>query len=264
MKHVSVLKSNNLENLSQLGGLLELAPDAGKFINALVKGKNGDLLGAGATLFDLWSENKLREDFGWNPTVADITEISESYSNVVRVFQEQGIWGERTLYGKFDYELPNNCYGSGSAHLTVRSKVRVTFSHTSLLASLIKGQAIGLIPSLGNLWDLVPFSFVADWLWNIGDRLNDIDAQMFMLVLPVHFAVHSLTVTSFLSDADLDFLEVRPYPAGFAQFPGLRFYMRIPSLRLPFLRDSIYDFRAAHGPSDLATAGALAYTLMKG
>jgi len=263
MKHVSVLESNNLENFSQLSSTFELVPDVAKFISALSKGKNGDLLGSGATLLDLWAENRLREDFGWNPTVSDITELSESYESIVRVFREQGIWGERTLNGVFHYEMPFNCYGTGAVHLMARSKVRVRFDHSSLLATLIKGKSIGLIPSLGNLWDLVPFSFVADWAFNIGDRLRDIDAQAFMLMLPVHFAVHSLTLTTGLTDSQLQHLQLRPYPAGSSEFPGLKFYFRIPSLRLPILADSYYDFRAARGPSSLATAGALAYTFMK-
>lgn len=112
-KHTSVLESNNLENLTQLGGLAELIPDIGKFVSALTKGKNGDLLGAGATIFDLWSENRLREDFGFNPAVADVRELSDKYSDLVRALTVQDIWGQRTLYGKFNFDLPDDCYGFG-------------------------------------------------------------------------------------------------------------------------------------------------------
>lgn len=37
-----------------------------------------------------------------------------------------------------------------------------------------------LYPSLGNMWDLIPYSFVADWVVGLGDLFEDIDANVYM------------------------------------------------------------------------------------
>jgi hypothetical protein len=33
-------------------------------------------------------------------------------------------------------------------------------------------DSLGLLPSPGNLWDLVPLSFVVDWFWNAGNAMK--------------------------------------------------------------------------------------------
>lgn len=42
-----------------------------------------------------------------------------------------------------------------------------------------------IYPSLENLWDLVPYSFVADWFLNISDTLNGFDNKGYLCRLPV-------------------------------------------------------------------------------
>lgn len=42
-----------------------------------------------------------------------------------------------------------------------------------------------LLPTPGNLWDLIPFSFVIDWLFHIDQILTALDAQSTMSVIPV-------------------------------------------------------------------------------
>lgn len=55
------------------------------------------------------------------------------------------------------------------------------------LVSRIKrvGYELDTLPTAANLWDLVPFSFVLDWVLPIGDRLEEIEARNYMSSLPV-------------------------------------------------------------------------------
>jgi hypothetical protein len=44
---------------------------------------------------------------------------------------------------------------------------------------LISMNQYGLMPGLYNLWDMIPFSFIADWGSHLGDYLQDIDQRIF-------------------------------------------------------------------------------------
>lgn len=58
-----------------------------------------------------------------------------------------------------------------------------------------------LYPSLGNMWDLIPYSFVADWVVGVGDLLEDIDANVYMRYYEVKSITKSLKVQSGPIDA---------------------------------------------------------------
>lgn len=47
------------------------------------------------------------------------------------------------------------------------------------------GYELDLLPSLSNIWDLIPFSFVVDWFLPIGDRLATLETKGYMSTLPL-------------------------------------------------------------------------------
>lgn len=44
------------------------------------------------------------------------------------------------------------------------------------------------LPTLANLWDVVPFSFVVDWIFNVSSLLEGLDAQMLKSVIPIRYS----------------------------------------------------------------------------
>lgn len=50
---------------------------------------------------------------------------------------------------------------------------------------------LDITPSLANLWDLVPFSFVIDWFLPIGDQLSKIENKNYASTLPVVAACYT-------------------------------------------------------------------------
>lgn len=68
----------------------------------------------------------------------------------------------------------------------------------------------GLFPSLTNVWDLIPFTFVADWFLGIEDYLNAIDANTYWNLYQITSVLYSRKKTfsdigSILSNADWTF-----------------------------------------------------------
>lgn len=57
---------------------------------------------------------------------------------------------------------------------------------------LINADRRGLLPGLYNTWDMVPFSFVADWFSGLGDIFQDIDQSLYFR----YYKVDELLVTT--------------------------------------------------------------------
>jgi hypothetical protein len=263
-EYLGVLSSNYLENILQLDGIFDVVPDAVKILGILKDVRSMNLLGSGAKMLDVISEGVLAKSFAIDPTLRDIQEFSEKYDEVKKHVQQADMFGDRTLYGKFVFELPPGSLGRDQAVLVAKSKARVTFNDNSLLAAYMGGKALGILPTLSNLWDLVPFSFAIDWFYNIGQRLEDIDNRVFMMLLPCSHVVHSLYITTDFNDDEMSDLQISsPYPRASDEYPGMRIYERFVSKRLPTLRESFYDFRAAGGVPNITLGGSLLWTLFR-
>jgi hypothetical protein len=50
---------------------------------------------------------------------------------------------------------------------------------------------IDVFPELGNIWDVIPFSFVVDWFVPFGDLFDAIDANTYKSTLSVHYCTIS-------------------------------------------------------------------------
>lgn len=57
-------------------------------------------------------------------------------------------------------------------------------------------RALDFWPSAENLWDLVPYSFIADWFINLTDVCRRYDAQADMLRFPIKGALQSVKIST--------------------------------------------------------------------
>lgn len=53
------------------------------------------------------------------------------------------------------------------------------------------GYETDLLPTLSNLWDLVPYSFVVDWFLPIGRNLEQLELRNYIATLPVKACYHT-------------------------------------------------------------------------
>lgn len=74
---------------------------------------------------------------------------------------------------------------SGQAFCKQGCKVKVSNPNTYLAAQL------GLLNPAGTLWNVIPFSFIADWFGSVGDVLSSIDDFYGMSVLDAYTTLYS-------------------------------------------------------------------------
>lgn len=109
----------------------------------------------------------LQYHFGWEPLVKDIHEaciILESNfpSTVIRTrASSAGSYVLDDNYGGNNYRVPRFTF---RCHM--QAKVRC------INPNLHQATALGLTNPLSVLWEVVPFSFVVDWFWPVGEFLE--------------------------------------------------------------------------------------------
>jgi hypothetical protein len=74
---------------------------------------------------------------------------------------------------------------------TARMKIKISPPQSEIKKCIDALTRVGVAPNLYNLWDLVPFSFVADWFIGLGDVLESITQYGRVNAYDVHYVTTS-------------------------------------------------------------------------
>lgn len=107
----------------------------------------------------------LKYRYVYNTTKADV----EQYTRAKIGEYWKGLDFDQVLRGSID--IPDG---------TLKVKMRLRDNQSPNLDYFFIGlDQAGLFPGLYNVWDLIPYSFIADWFSNLGDVLQDIDQSIY-------------------------------------------------------------------------------------
>lgn len=166
VRDVQELDSNWIENLAGVKGTMDC-------INPLIDGykavENGDLRLARKAL----SGGYLVYKYVIAPGIADAKNLKDDGSRILSLATLNRFSNERRR-GSFSKEDKPVCGTKASLSYFTTYHLRLKSNYFSQVWSAL--EKIGLEPTVGQAWDLIPFSFVADWFLPIGDSLRNIDA----------------------------------------------------------------------------------------
>lgn len=120
------------------------------------------------------AKNWLEYKYGWMPVLQDIHGAAKSLADMrykprtnyfVASARGKEVWGRSGMQGSINYRAKVWC------------RVRVNSPSATL------GNKLGLLNPLTIAWELIPFSFVADWFVNIGDCIAEATAFTGLTVL---------------------------------------------------------------------------------
>lgn len=135
------------------------------------------------------SDVYLTGKYGWMPTISDLQEIWHAMTKYTAITDRNGF---RTTSARSISSI--NTSHDEKIEATQCIKLAIA-TEDSLFLSLLEGlEFIGLFPSLNNLWDLVPYSFVLDWFIDLGDLLERVDTRLRLLRLDIKYVTMSLKV----------------------------------------------------------------------
>jgi hypothetical protein len=107
----------------------------------------------------------------------------------------------------------------------------------------------GLLPLPSRLWDLIPFSFVADWFTGMSDRLRSAEIYAFSNFFTFDYLIHSYWVMQDNSASFPLLTAVTPVTSSW--------YRRELSRIIPRPQDSPFNFDSQPVRVNYLTAGSL-------
>jgi hypothetical protein len=163
------------------------ALELGSFAQSLVSSAS-ELAGAKsiATALKAGSSLYLASHYGLKLTVRDTQEIANAIDSWQTEYRYQTIGASHRV--SFDYPGRDDCTITCDLHLTGVIDY-FSLEQTDYLNSLKWGARalyeLDLAPTLANIWDAVPFSFVADWFAPIGQSFEKLELTNYIRTFQV-------------------------------------------------------------------------------
>lgn len=158
------------------------------------------------------ASNYLGVEYGILPTIDDLKSIWASFSTPY--FFDRNGFQRASAYDTAAAMSDTTIDGSRVetvVNLTRRVHLAVNTNDTGLDALVERMRKIGIFPSLTNLWDLIPYSFVLDWFVDVGAVLERIDTRHQLLNLDIPYCIlstKSVTTRAVVSQKDGLFLHM--------------------------------------------------------
>ena len=130
-----------------------------------------------------WASLILSANYGTRLTIQDTVELINAIIRAARSAHKADKRRFATLRSRSGYSVTGPKFLSGHRELHYKIYHRVIPEGvTSFVDSLYRWD---LLPTAGNIWDLIPYSFVIDWFVNIGDNIELADATLYAQTLKV-------------------------------------------------------------------------------
>jgi len=252
------VSNNILQTVVKLPQISSAAPQIREAVQALSHIVKRDLsLATLKEILDLASSTTLQASFQWRPMLELLTThlptihtLSKGMSNRAKLRVCRGSW----KYTFRDGEL------SRPATLTTRTKIVLDESPRGLLATILGIDAFGLFPKPSNIWDLLPFTFVVNWVTGVGNSIRRAEYASILLTMPAYY-VHTYTVESpFLESELLDWNLATSHSSKLS----MKIVFRDISTFTPLPRNSRFAFDLPTSAPPLGVVLALLYQLVLG
>jgi hypothetical protein len=256
-KYDTIIQSNHLETLSEIGEIFVLLPSLADIVTIKKKLQAFDIIGTIDAIIDFITGTYLLYKFGTQPTIDGAVEALAKSQSVLERLKRPEFEGGVT-YGQFKYDFPEGTYGFKTVSLEVRSKIVLGPTASSLAATLAATGAMGVQPTTSNFWGVVPFSFAVNWPTGLGTQFESIDAFIKAYVYDVKYCVHSYKVIAEVDESKLtahDLVSVEPVT--------LSCYIREVSVFPPPPRSSNHKFELPPYDPDSGIVGSLVYQLLR-
>lgn len=132
-----------------------------------------------------WAGNYLSFKYGVLPTVDDISSIMESFKRIAP-------YVDRNKFSTYSAGFTDSLtIGTSTYQLEQHVKLAISDEDDELDALLQRIESSGFAPTLQNIWDLVPYSFVIDWLIDVGGFLERVDTRLRLTRLNIRYTTMS-------------------------------------------------------------------------
>jgi len=133
----------------------------------------------------LLADKYLSLHYGVLPAIDDINRIMKAFIAVQPYIDKNG-------YSTYSARRSQNAVSNGTTCLLEqRIKVAIDDNDEYLRSLAHRIHSWGFAPTFGNLWDLIPYSFVVDWLVDVGEFLDVSETRLMLMRLNIRYATCS-------------------------------------------------------------------------
>lgn len=134
------------------------------------------------------ANNYLAMEYGVLPTISDLKAIWEAFSP--KEFYDRSGYRRVSAY---EIITDSSTLLSQPVQVTHTRRIHVAVNNrdTGLDALSERIRSMGFFPSLTNIWDLVPYSFVIDWFVDVGSVFERIDTRHRLFNLDIPYVIKS-------------------------------------------------------------------------
>jgi hypothetical protein len=211
-------------------------------------------------IMSLLSATMLQGSFQWRPLLqlafVELPKIMAALQTLAAKQRLQPV----VAYGTWKYNFQVQDISRPNSHLLVGTKIVLDLSARSLFSILAGFDGIGILPKPSNLWDLIPFSFVANWFTGIGASIKRAESSIALLTVPAYY-VHTYSITSPFTAEECSIWNIGSSPVEPLSF---KLFYRDVSRFSPVPRDSRFGFGIPSRYPPTGIVAALLYQLILG
>jgi len=153
-----------------------------------------------------WADNWLELQYGWKPLLADIHEAMEAYSRFLSKDTTVQSVSASASHKDFESEVlrVSGTYfqdvGKRSVKTSTRSKFTLRYAVDDHLKAFM--SQTGFTNPINLAWEVIPYSFVADWFLPVGPYLENVSAFGGMVFAGGTEVSFTRRITTFVANAD--------------------------------------------------------------
>lgn len=148
------------------------------------------------------ADNYLTISYGVLPTIDDVKSIYEACQK------------RKPFLDKCGFSVFTSAASSSSSTdrydrlIEQHLKLAIDDEDSTFQAIVGNVESVGMLPTCNNLWELLPYSFVVDWLVDVGGLLERVDARMRLTRLNIRYVTYS---TKWTTSIKVDWCPEFPY-----------------------------------------------------
>lgn len=149
-----------------------------------------DMIPKISNLSDLVNLRTLTDDYlsvqyGILPTISDVQRI-------IGAFKRLGPYLDRNGFATYSAgSIAAKTVDEKDYKLEQHVKIAVGNDDSTFVSLLQRAESLGTLPTCKNIWDLIPYSFVVDWLIDVGNFLERADTRLRLMRLDIRYATCS-------------------------------------------------------------------------
>lgn len=132
-----------------------------------------------------YADDFLTVEYGILPTISDL-------QTIVAAFKRLGPYVDRNGFRTYSAGALSS-KDVDNIHFTLEQHIKLAIGNedSGFDALMLRLESMGTLPTLENIWDLVPYSFVIDWFIDVGDLLARVDTNLRLMRLDIRYVTQS-------------------------------------------------------------------------